>query len=588
MAASDDDKGAKPEKGVEDAAKDASMAEAEVDAAATGDAEMASATSSHNNSTYADVNPTGTGGAKAGGPQKKSGPGRRGSTSTPKTPSDNNNRKRQSMSQGAIAATTPGDTPGTVVHSPAPAQDLHPYARSAVIEVLYIPAQAVGKTTATIQEASSNDPWYWSEDSSLCSTTSNSSTGEDNEENNDDDNDDDNAGGGSKKRKDAPKDNDGDVAMEDAKEAKAATQESNKETSPNSKAKEHHHHHHHHHHHQNAASVRLCDIIDRAPVLNEDGTEATNAAGQPQAWRYYVHYRDFNRRMDEWIGMDRIVSPPSVGNAKARALKREEEKQKKKQQRLEEKQRAEQQKKEQKMLGDLDVTAPRSSRRRSTGATPGASGSLSPAVGGASGGGVAGAAGGAPADAAGRKTRLRRKSNVAGEDDAATVVAGNQDEDATDEKDPVGIKEILTLPTGTSNMATTIVGEHVVATVAAQEIDEHEGLDEASLREHEEITKVKNVSFIELGRHQMETWYFSPIPKELLSARGYIEVLCVCEFTFRMFARKSELQRFQQRSLRPQDRHPPGNEIYRKGNLSSMYIQCNMNTRLCSLHFLVC
>jgi len=69
----------------------------------------------------------------------------------------------------------------------------------------------------------------------------------------------------------------------------------------------------------------------------------------------------------------------------------------------------------------------------------------------------------------------------------------------------------------------------------------------------------------------METWYFSPIPKELLSARGFIEVLYICEFTFRMFARKVELQRFQQRSLKPQHRHPPGNEIYRKDNLSSTY-----------------
>ena len=42
-----------------------------------------------------------------------------------------------------------------------------------------------------------------------------------------------------------------------------------------------------------------------------------------------------------------------------------------------------------------------------------------------------------------------------------------------------------------------------VVTVAAQELDEHEGLDEASLREHEEVTKVKNVNEVELGRYRM-------------------------------------------------------------------------------------
>ena len=31
------------------------------------------------------------------------------------------------------------------------------------------------------------------------------------------------------------------------------------------------------------------------------------------------------------------------------------------------------------------------------------------------------------------------------------------------------------------------------------EHDEHEGLDEEQLKEHEEVTKVKNVKFVELG-----------------------------------------------------------------------------------------
>jgi histone acetyltransferase MYST1 len=296
--------------------------------------------------------------------------------------------------------------------------------------------------------------------------------------------------------------------------------------------------------------------------------------------------------MDEWVGMDRIVSPPSVGNAKARALKKEEERLKRKQQRLEERKRAEQQKKEQRI--HEDVSAPRASRRRSsvqqqnvntnlnnTSSNP-SSIATSPAA--AVGAGEAAAAALADGSESGdtparRTTRLQRRKSttVDGADDAATVVTSNQpadkDEggDNQDNKSVPAIKEVVTLPIGTSStsaMTTTTIGEHVVATIAAQELDEHEGLDEASLREHEEITKIKNVSFIELGRHQMETWYFSPIPKELLSQRGYIEVLYVCEFTFRMFARKSELQRFQQRSLKPQHRHPPGNEIYRKGNLS--------------------
>lgn len=261
------------------------------------------------------------------------------------------------------------------------------------------------------------------------------------------------------------------------------------------------------------ASIRLCDVIDRVPVGDASSGK----------WRYYVHYRDFNRRMDEWISMERIVSPPSIGNAKARALKLEEEKQKRKHAKKEEKKEV------------IDVLAPRASRRRSTSSMA-------------------------------NDTPRRRKTM----DDDATVVTANSNptgEDKATDNPPITIAEKVIVPLPTEAVHKTTVGEHVVETIAAQELDEHEGLDEASLREHEEVTKVKNVAFIELGAFQMETWYFSPLPKELLSERGLIEVLYVCEFTLNLFARKSELQRFQAR-LPVDARHPPGNEIYRNGNLS--------------------
>ena len=286
-------------------------------------------------------------------------------------------------------------------------------------------------------------------------------------------------------------------------------------------------------------SIRMCDIIDRVSIGDKK-------------WRYYVHYRDFNRRMDEWVSMERIVSPPSVGNAKARAIKKEEERQKRKQQRLEER-NAE-------LRSGVDVSAPRASRRRTVNQPLGVAADATAAVEGDS--------------ETPRRTRLQRKKSM----DDDTVVASNQNEKSGSGRDtphdappPIILAAemgIVAIPTQAATHTT--VGEHVVATIPAQELDEHEGLDEASLREHEEVTKVKNVAFVELGASQMETWYFSPLPKELLSERGLIEVLYVCEFTFSLFSRKSELRRFQYR-LPSHARHPPGNEIYRNGNLSSEY-----------------
>jgi len=159
-----------------------------------------------------------------------------------------------------------------------------------------------------------------------------------------------------------------------------------------------------------------------------------------------------------------------------------------------------------------------------------------------------------------------------------------------------------------------------VVTLAAREMDEHEGLDEASLREHEEVTKVKNVAQVQIGPFLMDTWYFSPLPKELFkestaivtphssiqtsnapsdnpnsssasslptttaptttpssgATSNILQTLYVCEFTLQFFARKEELLRYQARgTFMKYGRHPPGNEIYRshtqQGHLLSMF-----------------
>jgi hypothetical protein len=229
------------------------------------------------------------------------------------------------------------------------------------------------------------------------------------------------------------------------------------------------------------ASIRLCDIIDRAQIT------ATSTTAEPSGslltaasnWRYYIHYRDFNRRMDEWITTDRILSPPSVGNAKARALKREEER----------RQRDEEEAAAAAALVENSLT--RSRRRSSAAMTPTNDGST---------------------EEGGRRTRLSRRKSTVNNDDDATVVTGHtEEEDDVHMTDAASAAALLPSATTTPKKAgsevlvaadtvtTHTVGEHVVATLQAVELDEHEGLDEASLREHEEVTKVKNVAVVELG-----------------------------------------------------------------------------------------
>lgn len=90
--------------------------------------------------------------------------------------------------------------------------------------------------------------------------------------------------------------------------------------------------------------------------------------------------------------------------------------------------------------------------------------------------------------------------------------------------------------------------------------DEHLGLNEKQLHEFEEATKVKTVEFVEIGKHRIETWYFSPFPREY-----HCETLFICEFCLSFYTNKEELVRHSERC---NIRHPPGDEIYRDDSVA--------------------
>eukprot|EP00891_Asterochloris_glomerata_P001111 jgi/Astpho2/1111/e_gw1.00020.9.1_t len=95
--------------------------------------------------------------------------------------------------------------------------------------------------------------------------------------------------------------------------------------------------------------------------------------------------------------------------------------------------------------------------------------------------------------------------------------------------------------------------------------DEHAGFDAAQLREHEEFTKVKNVAKIELGRYEMETWYFSPLPDEFKGCT----TLYFAEQDLMFFKHREEML---QHIKKCKIQHPPGDEIYRNGCISMFEI----------------
>lgn len=84
------------------------------------------------------------------------------------------------------------------------------------------------------------------------------------------------------------------------------------------------------------------------------------------------------------------------------------------------------------------------------------------------------------------------------------------------------------------------------------------------------VTRMKNIQLIELGRHQIKPWYFSPYPQEIVT----LDCIFICEFCLKHAKSRYCLQRHLTKcSLR----HPPGNEIYRKGQISFFEIDGRKN-----------
>ena len=107
----------------------------------------------------------------------------------------------------------------------------------------------------------------------------------------------------------------------------------------------------------------------------------------------------------------------------------------------------------------------------------------------------------------------------------------------------------------------------------------HKGMEEneklsALEKEHQEITKVKNINLIELGRYEIDTWYFSPYPEEFAKCNK----LYLCEFCLKYMKKKKTLERHKQKC---DLKHPPGNEIYRKGSLSVFEVDGMKNKIYC-------
>ncbi|KCV70289.1 hypothetical protein H696_02619 [Fonticula alba] len=80
-------------------------------------------------------------------------------------------------------------------------------------------------------------------------------------------------------------------------------------------------------------------------------------------------------------------------------------------------------------------------------------------------------------------------------------------------------------------------------------------------REHEEVTKVRNIDAVVLGKHEMDAWYFSPYPDEFAGARR----LFICPYCLKYMRSPVTYERHK---IKCPYTRPLGTEIYRHDGIS--------------------
>lgn len=211
---------------------------------------------------------------------------------------------------------------------------------------------------------------------------------------------------------------------------------------------------------------------------------------------YYVHYSEFNKRLDEWVGGSRLV------------LTREME------------------------LPKPEKEKETKDKKRKVTATP------TPQAG----------AGGAAEPSLLKKALKTVKGRKAPPPKVSGAAKNTPDEDDTpDSAEPES-----------ADADDVAVPSNPLAVETMSKDDEIRRLRTSGsmTQQHSEISRVKNLKMLQIGKHEVESWYFSPYPIEY----AHIDILYVCEFCLSYYPAATMLHRHRDKCTLM---HPPGNEIYR-------------------------
>ncbi|KAJ7072131.1 histone acetyltransferase, MYST superfamily [Mycena amicta] len=261
---------------------------------------------------------------------------------------------------------------------------------------------------------------------------------------------------------------------------------------------------------------RLAEILsirDRASNPTTRNKDVKQEDANPaDKWEYFVHWDTFNKRLDEWVAGSRLILTRDLEWPRPKVI------QPKKQPPPTEKKAPGKAPRNQQLLRKATSNAA-SAKSPAPPATPSFSASPSPGP-----------------------SLLKRKHEEDEDDFDAGRRCGLQRE-----------KWILSEPAGG--------GADTPDTFSKEQEIEKLRTSGSMTQSVSEIARVKNLNRIQIGKHEVDAWYFSPYPKEY----AHLPVLYICEFCLSFFPSEFMLSRHR---LRCTLLHPPGNEIYRCDDLS--------------------
>lgn len=257
----------------------------------------------------------------------------------------------------------------------------------------------------------------------------------------------------------------------------------------------------------------------RAEIMSIRSTDQINGGGDADssaALEYYVHFIDFNKRLDEWVSIERMDLATIEASLPTQADKLK-------------KTPISQQKKNllktpiERSTSQVTINTDDRKRGRKRRAPSTGSGSL---------------------------------VEAGGEFARSPSVVSSSSEVASSATTTMGLADA-----GSSGGGPTAVNGGGLS--KAQELEKLRRGGSMTQR-LEEVARVKNIDRIQIGQHVVQTWYFSPYPLDLCGTTGD-STIYLCEFCLFYFGNNDELRRHRQKCS---IHHPPGTEIYRNNNYS--------------------